>query len=281
MAKVEELIILAQEYIRSHSPQLAFNFNPQSEEVLFKRGIRVKRSILQEGYDYLSSIYADLGLNQLSSPYLKHFAMIRLLEPASKIKSIALLDKYFGIHYSKGTTFRELEKLVALKEAVIKKAIGYAKKNLHFDFSLVFYDVTTLYYESFSQDEEETGLRKNGFSKDNKLNQPQILIGLVVNRDGFPLYYDIFSGNTFEGKTIIPVILDIKKKYQIDTFTVIADAGMLSAQNLTELGGLGIGYVVGSRTGKLSLKEIQHLASSLNRVNHKLVRIGETIHLIN
>jgi len=276
--RVEELIILAEEYIRSHSPQLSFNFNPQSSEVLFKRGIKVRQSILQEGYDYLSSIYADLGLNQLSNPYLKHFAMIRLLEPASKIKSITLLDKYFGIHYSKGTAFRELEKLVSLKEVVIKKAIGYAKKNLHFDFSLVFYDVTTLYYESFKQDEEETGLRKNGFSKDNKLNQPQILIGLVVNRDGFPLYYDIFQGNTFEGKTIIPVILDIKKKYQINSFTVIADAGMLSHENLSGLNELGISYVVGSRTGKLTLKEIQHIASSLNRANHKIVRVGEIIY---
>lgn len=273
-AKIDELIMLAEGYIRSNSPQLPFNFNPQSEEVLFKRGVKAQGSRLQTAYDYLDQVYASLGLNQLRSPVLKHFAMIRVLEPASKVKSIVLLDKYFGIHYTKTTAFRELGKLIVLKENVIKAAIVYAQKNLHFDFSLVFYDVTTLYFESFKQDE----LRTNGFSKDNKINQPQILIGLVVNRDGFPIYYDIFKGNTFEGKTIIPVIVAIKEKYHINSFTVIADAGMLSHENLVTLDQLGIDYVVGGRTGKLALKEVQHITERLNRVDHKIVRVGETIY---
>ena len=273
-AKIDELITLAAEYIRSHAPQLPFNFNPQSDEVLFKRGVKVKESCLQTAYDYLESIYASLGLNHLHSPVLKHFTMMRVLEPASKIKSIALLNKYFGICYTKTTAFRKLAKLITLKEDVIKAAIAYAQRNLHFDFSLVFYDVTTLYYETFKEDE----LRAHGFSKDNKINQPQILIGLVVNRDGFPIYYDIFKGNTFEGKTIIPVIVQIKEKYHIDSFTVIADAGMLSSENLVELDRLGFGYIVGGRTGKLTLKEAQQIAEWLKGVNHKIVRIGETIY---
>ena len=272
--KIEELISLAEEYIRSHSSQLTFNFNPQSQEILFKRGVTVKKSRLQTAYDYLESVYGSLGLNYLKSPVLKHFAMIRVLEPASKIKSLALLGKYFGIHYTKTTAFRELEKLVTLKEDVVKAAIRYAQTHLHFDFSLVFYDVTTLYFESFQGDE----FRTNGFSKDNKINQPQILIGLVVNRDGFPVYYDIFKGNTFEGKTIIPVIAAIKEKYHIDSFTVIADAGMLSSENLSKLNQLGIGYIVGARSGKLTLKEVQQIANSLKRVNHKITRVGETIY---
>ncbi len=272
--KIEELITLAEEYIRSHSSQLAFNFNPQSEEILFKRGVKVQKAYLQTAYDYLDSIYGSLGLKHLRSPVLKHFSMIRVLEPASKIKSIALLDKYFGIHYSKTTAFRELTKLVTLKDDVLKAAIAYAQENLHFDFSLVFYDVTTLYFEAHHED----GFRTNGFSKDNKLNQPQILIGLAVNRDGFPIYYDIFKGNTFEGKTIIPVILGIKEKYHIDKFTVIADAGMLSQENLAELNQLGIGFVVGSRTGQLTLRQVQYITEDLNRVNHKIVRVGETLY---
>ena len=272
--KIEELISLAEEYIRSHSSQLTLNFNPQSEEILFKRGVKVQKAYLQAAYDYLDSVYGSLGLKHLHSLVLKHFAMIRVLEPASKIKSIVLLSKYFGIHYSKTTAFRELAKLVNLKEDVIKAAIRYAQTHLHFDFSLVFYDVTTLYFETFKEDE----LRTHGFSKDNKINQPQILIGLVVNRDGFPLYYDIFKGNTFEGKTLIPVIVGIKEKYHIDSFTVIADAGMLSEENLAELKSLGIGYIVGGRTGKLTLPQVQQIADTLNRVNHKITRVGENIY---
>lgn len=143
-AKVDELISLAEEYIRSHASQLTLNFNPQSEEILFKRGVKVKKACLKNAYDYLDTVYGSLGLKHLHNPVLKHFTMVRLLEPASKIKSIALLDKYFGIHYSKTTAFRELAKLTALKEAILKAAIAYAQTNLHFDFSLVFYDVTTV-----------------------------------------------------------------------------------------------------------------------------------------
>ena len=272
--KIEELEALAHEFINSHSPQLTFNFNPQSEEILFKRGVRVTHSCLQTAYDYLSRIYHILGFSRLDSDILKHFAIIRVLEPASKIKSIELLNKYFNLNYKKTTTFRELAKLGNLKEAVLRTAVHYAATHLHFDFSLVFYDVTTLYYETHHGDD----FRANGFSKDNKINQPQILIGLVVNTDGFPIYYDIFKGNTFEGKTIIPVMGEIREKYGIKKLTVIADAGMLSKENLGELERLGIDYVVGTRMGKLTLKQVESIAGSLDQIDKQIIRIGDTLY---
>lgn len=272
--KIDELVKIAATHIRSHASQLAINFNPQSEEILFKRGITVTESTLSEAYVYLEQIYIKIGFSNLQSECLKHFAMIRVLEPASKAKSLLLLEKYFDITYKKTTAFRELEKLVELKEEAQKTAISYAKKNLNFNFSLVFYDVTTLYFETHTQDE----FRKNGFSKDNKINQPQILIGLVVNDVGFPLYYDIFKGNTFEGKTILPVIKSIKETYQIEKFTVVADAGMLSAANLEELEEQGIAYVVGARVGYLSPKEVTKITGKLDKTDKKIVRVGDTLY---
>lgn len=222
--EVFELIAIAREYIRSRSPQLEFDFNPQSAEILFKRGVRAATGRLETAYAYLDRIYSRVGFNRLNNRILKHFVMIRILEPASKIKSIGLLKKYFNLDYKKTTVFRELAKLPALKEKAELVAVNYARDRLGFDFCLVFYDVTTLYFETSGQDE----LRRNGFSKDNKINQPQILIGLVVNNTGFPIYWDIFKGNTFEGKTIIPVISAIKEKHQIGRLTVVADAGMIN-----------------------------------------------------
>lgn len=146
--KIEELKNIAHEYIRSHSPQLPLNFNPQSSEILYKRGIKVETAYLKQAYNYLSTVYDRIGFSKVDNNYLKHFSLMRLLEPASKIKSIELLDKYFGITYRKTTAFRELLKLPNLKEQIINVAIKYAKKNLDFDFSLVFYDVTTLYFEA-------------------------------------------------------------------------------------------------------------------------------------
>lgn len=266
--KILELVGIAHEYIRSHNPQIELNFNPQSEEILFKRGLKISESRLDEAYDYLCRIYSGIGFEKLHSDLLKHFAVIRVLEPASKLKSIMLLEKYFGISYKKTTVFRELPKLIDLKEKTIRIAIKYARDNLNFDFSLVFYDVTTLYFETNDGDD----FRKNGFSKDNKINQPQILVGLVVNNTGFPVYYDLFKGNTFEGKTIIPVILEIRRKYNIRKFTVVADAGMLSLDNLSELAKQDIDYVVGARTGSMNLQDVQRIADCLNRTDKKIIR---------
>jgi transposase len=223
---------------------------------------------LEEAYDYLCRIYSGIGFDNLKSDILKHFAVIRVLEPASKLRSIMLLEKYFGLHYRKTTVFRELQKLTDLKEEVVRIAIKYARNNLNFDFSLVFYDVTTLYFETDNGDD----FRKSGFSKDNKINQPQILVGLVVNDTGFPVYFDLFEGNTFEGKTIIPVILGIRRKYHIRKFTVVADAGMLSQDNLSELEKHNIDYVVGARIGSMNLEDIQRIASRIRRIDKKIIR---------
>lgn len=272
--KISELAAMAREYIRSRSPQLEFDFNPQSAEILFKRGVRAAAGRLETAYAYLDRIYSRVGFNRLDNRTLKHFVMIRILEPASKIKSIGLLKKYFNLDYKKTTVFRELAKLPALKEKAELVAVNYARDRLGFDFRLVFYDVTTLYFETSGQDE----LRRNGFSKDNKINQPQILIGLVVNNTGFPVYWDIFKGNTFEGKTIIPVISAIKEKHQIGRLTVVADAGMLSAKNLAELERRGIDYVVGARIKTLKLAQAQTIADGLGKADQKIIRRGQIIY---
>jgi transposase len=272
--KILELMELANAYIRSHSSQLELNFNTQSEEILFKRGLVVTKSCLEAAYYYLEEVYTRLGFAKLNQDLLKHFAIMRILEPASKVKSILLLQKYFDLHYKKTTVFRELAKLVNLKGEILHTAIDYARQNLDFDFSLIFYDVTTLYFETHTEDD----VRKNGFSKDMKIGQPQILIGLVVNADGFPVYYDVFKGNTFEGKTLLPIILGLKETFSIQQLTVVADAAMLSEQNLTQLESYGIDYVVGARLGPVSLDEIQKVAHQLQQSDRKIIRHGSMLY---
>jgi len=272
--KIEELKEIALEFIKSHTPQLSLNFHPESSEVLYKSGIKLKSAILKQAYDYLSLIYDTVGFSGINNEYLKNFSIIRVLEPASKVKSIELLWRYFGITYKKTTVFRELIRLPALKERVIDVAIRYAKNNLNFDFSLVFYDITTLYFETDREDE----FRLMGFSKDNKVNQPQILIGILVERTGFPVYFNLFKGNVYEGKTLIPFINELRNRFQIDKFTVVADAGMLSEENLEELDKNKINYIVASRTKKLSLIEAREIASELNKEDGKTIRYGSVIY---
>ena len=136
----------------------------------------------------------------------------------------------------------------------------YATTNYNFSFALVFYDVSTLYFESFT----ESDLQKCGFSKDHKHGQPQIVIGLLVNELGFPISYNLFEGNTFEGHTILPVLKDLCARHQIKTLTVVADAGMLSTKNIEEIMGSGFSYIVGARLGKISLNKAINLHGFFN-----------------
>jgi transposase len=133
---------------------------------------------------------------------LKDLVTIRIFEPASKLRSLELMEQYFDIHHNRKTYYKPAPEWIALKEKVEHKVVDFAKEFYSFNYDLLFYDVTTLYFETFEEDKS----RKNGFSKDNKSQQPQILVALMVSKEGFPVAYEIFSGNTFEGHTIIPVV---------------------------------------------------------------------------
>src|SRR5690606_12210317 len=77
---------------------------------------------------------------------------------------------------------------------------------------VIFVDATTLYFESFTEDE----FKKNGYSKDLKFNQPQVILSLMVTKQGLPIGYEAFPGNTFEGHTLLPLLNKIKKRHDID-----------------------------------------------------------------
>jgi Transposase DDE domain len=121
------------------------------------------------------------------------------------------------------------------------------------DVSLVLYDVTTLYFEA----EHEDGLRKVGYSKERRVD-PQIVVGLLVDRQGFPLEIGCFEGNKAEKHTILPVISQFRARHGIENFAVVADAGMLSAANLAALDTAGCKFIVGSRLTKAPIDLESH-----------------------
>ena len=113
---------------------------------------------------------------------------MRIVEPSSKLRAIELLKRHFHIIYTERTVYRTLPKLIKKKEDIEEIAVAWAKNHYRDNLSFVLYDVTTLYFESFTADE----LRKQGFSKDSKSQQPQIVVGLLVTTGGFPLGYEVF-----------------------------------------------------------------------------------------
>jgi transposase len=199
-------------------------------------------------YELLTDIYRHFRFDQLKSRLLADLAIMRIVEPCSKKRSLELLETLFGIHYANSTLYRLLARVPSLKNDATTRMVAIATAEFGFDFTFVLYDVTTLYFESFESDE----LRKPGFSKDNKAAQPQIVIGLMVTKEGLPVSYEIHKGNTFEGSTFLPAIRAFKRQHKRATITVVADAAMLSEKNMEELRKEGLTYVVGARLHNIS-----------------------------
>ena len=234
----------------------------------YARSIGIKYSLLHQ---LLYHLFHMFTFENLDKPLLNDLVMARIVNPSSKLKAITFLKEMFDINYSETDMYRKLPTFSDLKEEVEKKIITFAKKHLNLNFSVVFYDVTTLYFETFKQDTEN--FKKPGFSKDNKFNQPQIIIGLIVNQDGFPVSYDIYAGNIFEGHTLIPSLTDFKKKHCVENLTVVADAAMISLTNIEGLLQSNINYIVGARVSNLSDGLIQKISKALNMVDKASYRL--------
>ncbi len=271
--EVTALKQLAKEWIEQESGQTKLLGWPEENSDL----------LLLDKYRYLGFRYGLMaetilailnrfGLQPDSFPSAGMFlnlVLARILQPGSKRQAQKILADALGIRYSLTDIYVSLPGFVAFQELVEKKLTDFAKSHLGFDFSFVFYDITTLYFETFKEDR----LRKIGFSKDNKPGQPQILIGLVVESHGFPLSFCLFTGNKFEGKTLIPVILGFKQKHRIDNLTVVADAAMISQKNIRALQKAGVDYIVGARLGNAGLSVIADVSARLNRVDGASLKI--------
>jgi transposase len=224
-------------------------------------------------HEFLSQFYDFNGFNVLNNNLLRDLAIMRIVQPSSKLRAAVLFNKYFSTTYTQNMLYKGLPKIRSLKEEAEKIAVSYAKKHLGFDFSLVFYDVTTLYFETFKEDTED--FKKPGFSKDNKPQQPQVMIGLVVNQDGYPIAVATFPGNTFEGHTMLPVIRKLQKEHGIQTLTIVADAGMLSIENIEAIEMAGLTYIVGARLGNIATEKLVKISKGLNKTEGIYYRIAQ------
>jgi transposase len=180
------------------------------------------------------------------------------------------MESYFGIKHRRQSYYKAARNWLKIKEQAETISVNFAKMHYGFKYELVFYDVTTLYFETFSEDE----LRKNGFSKDNKSQQPQILVALMVTKEGFPISYEIFAGNTFEGHTILPVVSKFIQKHDAKNFTIVADAAMISTTNVELFNERNINYIVGARIASLSNELIDQISKNLNKQDKKTIRIA-------
>lgn len=267
--ELEELKLVAQDVIKNFNPEIPLFEEAKLDNLLYLDKSEFLGVYYTFLYEVLSGLISKIGLDKIKKQLLLDLVTMRVVEPASKLRSIELLDTYFGIKHRRQNYYQSAPQWLALKEKIESIVVEFAKKNYAFNFDLLFYDVTTLYFETFDEDE----LRRNGFSKDNKSQQPQILVALLVTKEGYPIAYDIFSGNTFEGHTIIPVVNNFITKHAVKDFTVVADGAMISTTNTQELLKNNINYIVGARLGNLPNELIERIDRSITREDGKSIRI--------
>lgn len=193
----------------------------------------------------LERIYNDLGYDQIDSfGYFKHLVTCRITNPGSKLQTVGYMSRHYNIEVSSQTIYRYLDQLdESVKQQVEQITYQYVKTLLGNKLGIIFYDMTSLYFETESQDD----LRKIGYSKDGKHQHPQIMIGLLVSAGGFPIAYEVFEGNTSETKTLIPILDKMVEKFKIDRPIIVADSALLSKVNLTALQENKYQYILGGR----------------------------------
>lgn len=241
--EIERLVIKGQRFIETYAGQQVFDFS--STRSILKSAFQSITTHTEIGTDLLlGRIFDDIGFDKIEGDLFKNLVIARLYHPVSKLKTSDYLYQNKNINIPVQKIYRYLDKLYTEQKDLIQQISYYhTLKILKGVMSVVFYDVTTLYFQIDDEDE----IRKRGFSKEGKHQNPQIVLGLLVSIDGYPLAFDIFEGNKFEGHTMLPILNSFKEKYNLDKLVIIADSGLLSNQNISELQQKGYEFILGAR----------------------------------
>ena len=280
--EIEQMCQMGREWIHSFNGQLDMFTSSEKEE-----GVNNEKSVTSQVLDnienvlingtqlILDNVYARIGFDSINDDVLKHLVIARLSQPSSKSGTVDYLKSYFDedVHLSK--IYRYLDKLYKTqKEKIQQISVSHTRNILGGKIGLVFYDVTTLYFESDYEDD----LRQRGFSKDGKHSQPQVVLGLLVSTGGYPLSYSLFSGSQYEGYTMIPVVEDFVRRFELEDFVVVADSGLISKKNIDLLESGGYKYIIGARI-KNESEEIKQWILSLEKRDgcfHELCKLPKS-----
>lgn len=244
------------------------------ENKIFNDQYTLKKVQLSFAYEVLNNLLKKFNFNLHTNYLIQNLVIAQILENGSKRHLIRFLEEQMSAHLNLTRVYEWFtQPREDLKDLILKETINIAKKEFDFDFSFVLYDVTTLYFESF----KEYDFQKPGFSKDNKHNQPQIVIGLVVTKEGFPVHYEVFPGNTFEGHTFLSIVKDFKLKHDIKKLTVVADAAMFSKLNFEELKKEKINYIVGARLASQKQSILDQIETNLKKEDKATFKLHELI----
>lgn len=192
----------------------------------------------------LNPIYDSIGFDRIPDEVLRHLVIARICQPQSKMATVDYLRSHFEEDYTLDKIYYYMDKLYNTQQELVQEiSVEHTKKILGGNIGIVFYDCTTIYFESFVRDE----FCEPGFSKDGKSKENQVVIGLLVSAGGYPLAYSVFCGSQYEGFTMIPVVEDFVTRFHLQDFVVVADSGLMTKKNVTLLQSGRYKYILGAR----------------------------------
>jgi Transposase len=219
----------------------------------------------------LNQVYRLVGFDIIEDEVLEQLVIARLCQPLSKSGTVDYLKSYFDEDVELHKIYRYLDRLHNTHQDKIQQiSVEHTRKILGGQIGLVFYDVTTLYFETDYSDD----FRTTGFSKDGKHSQPQIVLGLLVSKDGYPLSYSLFNGSQYEGRTMLPIVEDFVRRFDLSEFVVVADSGLMNKTNLSLLESAGYKYIIGARI-KNEVEEIKQWILSLEKSDGCFHELGK------
>jgi transposase len=229
------------------------DLSPDQPLTVDLRQLREESRVVVGIHEIYGKMFDELGFDRVvgdparrvqASKTIKHLVMARIANPASKRKSVIDLERDFGVKLDLSAVYRMLDYVDEQSlELIQKKAWDAAKGLFAQKIDVIFYDCTTLYIESFVEDE----LREKGLSKEHKFNESQVLLAMMVNRDGLPLGYRLYNGAKWEGHTLEDAIAHIKRMVVVDRVVFVADSGLLSKDNLAVIEKSEKQYIVAAR----------------------------------
>src|SRR5215475_10975613 len=237
-AELEALKAAAQQRIAAGQQELDLGLGPAGGGPLPITSSRMSHLV-----DSLERAYRALGLEEAAGgdEVFRQLVLARIIEPVSKLDSLRVLDEA-GVTPASYRTLKRRLPVYAQEEWRQRLSAACASHARLGPASLVLYDVSTLYFETGQGD----GFREPGFSKERRL-EPQITIGLLTDRAGFPLMVSAFEGNRAETKTMLPVIEKFMAAHQLPDVTVVADAGMISDANMKAIEAAGLSFILGMK----------------------------------
>lgn len=270
--QVEKLILEGKNWIQQKKGLQALD--------LVSANDRLVLNFLSSGLDWirpagaemvLNPLFDAIGFNLVSEPMFRYLVLCRLIYPGSKLRTTEYLARHHAIYLDVEAVYRFMDRFSKHHRTAIEQAsYNHTVKIMGGSPQVVFYDVTTLYFEASYEDD----LRKMGFSKDGKAQNPQIVLGLLVASKGYPLAYEMFEGTKYEGHTMIPVVEAFKKRFKIEKLVVVADAGLLSSRNIEQLVELGYEFILGARL-KAESKSVKQDVLEMNLKDgqtHQIIR---------